>query len=154
MERSRLRPSRTACTQDVGAWAHPLSARNLTKHGHENTKAETTKKKRTRLFRVFVLPRDPLRHFHSTGADGDRRRAVGGAPAVGAEKHHRAADERSRETDGAELLVDRVGFSEFSELAVLVVDEGKQADRHSGDEQRRASPDERLRMGVRDRLFL
>ena len=41
-------------------------------------------------------------------------------------------------------LVHRVGFAEFRELAVLVVDESEQPDRHPSDEQRRPSPHERL----------
>ncbi len=69
------------------------------------------------------------------------------------EKHHRAAGERGREPDGAERFVHRVGLTELREFAVLVVDEGKQPDRHAGDEQGRSSPYERFRITLRQRLF-
>src|SRR6185436_14553689 len=83
-----------------------------------------------------ALPGDLLGHFQLSGTHGHRRRTRPAAP----EEHQRAAAERGGETDGPQLLVHGIGFAEFRELAVLVVDERVQPDGHPGHEQRRSRP--------------
>src|SRR5437879_4898484 len=78
-------------------------------------------RKRSQPIRFTIAsPRKLFGHRHLSGADGHRRRAI---RPVAAEKDQHAAPECRRKTGGAEFLVHRIGFAEFRELTVLVIDE-------------------------------